>query len=220
MAVWAAPERAFCALGAGVHGSLICLLVIREAGVGEHAAGRGVSAGLVVPGWGGRVWLVGEVSGELADRGGAGRDPVVRLPPRRFSFVGRTAELGEIAARLGRHTVVTLTGVGGVGKTALAVEAAWIEVSAGRAEMACFIDLVPCRSDEQVVAALVEGVGIRGAAATAGVDAVAEAVSGVRSLLVLDNCEHVLGSARRGCDHLAGRGAGLPGLGTRRVPLC
>jgi hypothetical protein len=102
---------------------------------------------------------MGEVSGQ--DRA------VVRLPPRRFSFVGRTVDLGEIAARLGRYAVVTLTGVGGIGKTALAVEAAWTEVSAGRAELACFVDLVPCRTDEQVVAALVEGVGIRGAWATA-----------------------------------------------------
>ena len=133
--------------------------------------------------------------------------------------MGRTAELGEIAARLGRHAVLTLTGVGGVGKTALAVEAAWIEVSAGRAVMACYIDLVPCRTDEQVVAALVEGVGIRGAAATAGLDAVAEAVSGCRSLLVLDNCEHVLESARRACDHLAGRAADLRVLVTSRIPL-
>ena len=133
--------------------------------------------------------------------------------------MGRTAELGEIAARLGRHTVVTLTGVGGVGKTALAVETAWIEASAGRAVMACYIDLVPCRTDEQVVAALVEGVGIRGAAATAGLDAVAEAVSGGRSLLVLDNCEHVLESARRACDHLAGRAADLRVLVTSRIPL-
>ena len=53
----------------------------------------------------------------------------MRLPPRRSSFVGRTADLGEIAARLARHAVVTLTGVGGVGKTALAVEAGWIEVA-------------------------------------------------------------------------------------------
>ncbi len=162
---------------------------------------------------------MGEVSGELAGRGGAGRYPAVRLPPRRSSFVGRTAELGEIAARLRRHTVVTLTGVGGVGKTALAVEAAWIEASAGRAVMACYIDLVPCRTDEQVVAALVEGVGIRGAAATAGLDAVAEAMSGGRSLLVLDNCEHVLESARRACDHLAGRAADLRVLVTSRIPL-
>jgi predicted ATPase/DNA-binding CsgD family transcriptional regulator len=164
---------------------------------------------------------VGEVSGEIAGRGGdAGRDrAVMRLPPRRSSFVGRTVDLGEIATRLGRYAVVTLTGVGGVGKTALAVEAAWIEVSAGRAELACYVDLVPCRTDEQVVAALVEGVGIRGAGAAAGLDAVAGAVSGCRSLLVLDNCEHVLESARRACDQLSRRAADLRILVTSRIPL-
>jgi predicted ATPase/DNA-binding CsgD family transcriptional regulator len=133
--------------------------------------------------------------------------------------VGRPVDLGEIAARLGRHAVVTLTGVGGVGKTALAVEAAWIEVSAGRVELAFFVDLVPCRTDEQVVAALVEAAGIRGAGAAAGLDAVAEAVSGRRSLLVLDNCEHVLESARAACDQLAGRAADLRVLVTSRIPL-
>jgi predicted ATPase/DNA-binding CsgD family transcriptional regulator len=162
-----------------------------------------------------------EVFGERAGRGGdAGQDrAAVRLPPRRSSFVGRAAELGEVAARLGRYAVVTLTGVGGVGKTAVAVEAAWIEVSAGRAELACFVDLVPCRTDDQVVAALVEGVGIRGARAAAGLDAVVDAVSGCRSLLVVDNCEHVLESVRRACGQLAGRAAGLRLLVTSRIPL-
>jgi len=80
---------------------------------------------------------VGEFSGGFAGHGDTDRARVaVRLPPRRLSFVGRTADLGEIAARLARYLVVTLTGVGGVGKTALAVEAAWIEVSAGRADLA------------------------------------------------------------------------------------
>src|SRR5260370_38544928 len=139
--------------------------------------------------------MVVEVFGEAVGRGHVGRDrAAVRLPPRRSSFVGRTAERGESAARLGRHAVVTLVGVGGVGKTGLAVEAAWIEVSAGRAELACYVDLVPCRTDDQVVAALVERVGIRGARAAAGLDGVIDAVSGRRSLLVIDNCEHVLES--------------------------
>ena len=133
--------------------------------------------------------------------------------------MGRAAELGEIAARLGRYAVVTLVGVGGVGKTALAVEAAWAEVSAGRAELACYVDLVPCRTDDQVIAALVEGVGIRGAPAAAGLDAVVDAVSGGRSLLVIDNCEHVLGSVRHACDRLAGRVPGLRLLVTSRIPL-
>jgi predicted ATPase/DNA-binding CsgD family transcriptional regulator len=161
-----------------------------------------------------------EVPGQFAGRGGhVGRDRAVRLPPRQFSFVGRTADLVEVAARLGRYPVVTLTGVGGVGKTALAIETAWTEVSAGRAERACYVDLVPCRTEEQVVAALVEGVGIRGAQAAAGLDVVIEAVSDCRSLLVLDNCEHVLDAARGACDELAARAGGLRILVTSRIPL-
>ena len=161
-----------------------------------------------------------EVPGQFAGRDGdAGRDRAVRLPPRRFSFVGRTADLAQVAARLGRYPVVTLTGVGGVGKTALAIETAWTEVSAGRAERAYYVDLVPCRTGEQVVAALVEGVRIRGAGAAAGLDAVTEAVSDCRSLLVLDNCEHVLEPARGACDQLAGQAADLRILVTSRIPL-
>jgi predicted ATPase len=163
---------------------------------------------------------VAEVPGQFAGRNGdAGRDRVAWLPPRRFFFVGRTADLAEVAARLGLYPVVTLTGPGGVGKTALAVEAAWAEVSAGRAERACYVDLVPCRTGEQVVAALVEGAGIRGAGAAAGLDAVTEAVSGCRWLLVVDNCEHVLEPARGACEQLAGRAADLRILVTSRIPL-
>jgi predicted ATPase/DNA-binding CsgD family transcriptional regulator len=163
---------------------------------------------------------VAEVPGQFAGRDGdAGRDRALRLPPRRSSFVGRTADLAEVAARLGRYPVVTLTGVGGVGKTALAIEAAWTEASAGRAERACYVDLVPCRTQDQVVAALVEGFGIRGVGAAAGLDAVTEAVSDGRWLLVLDNCEHVLEPARGACGQLAGRAADLRILVTSRIPL-
>jgi len=161
-----------------------------------------------------------EVPGHFTGRDGdADRDRAVPLPPKRSSFVGRTADLAEVAARLGRYPVVTLTGVGGVGKTALAIETAWAQVSAGQAERVCYVDLVPCRTEEQVVAALVEGVGIRGPEAANGLDAVAEAVSECRWLLVLDNCEHVLEPARCACDLLAGRAADLRILVTSRIPL-
>jgi predicted ATPase/DNA-binding CsgD family transcriptional regulator len=162
---------------------------------------------------------VAQVGGQFDGSDGDVGDRAVRLPPRRFSFVGRTADLAEVAARLGRYPVVTLTGVGGVGKTALAIQTAWTEVSAGRSERAHYVDLVPCHTDEQVIAALVEAAGIRGTEAAAGLDAVAEAMSGCRSLLVLDNCEHVLKPARSACDQLAGRVADLRILVTSRIPL-
>jgi len=62
-------------------------------------------------------------------------------------------------------------------------------------------------------------VGIRGAEAAAGLDAVAEAVSGRRPLLVVDNCEHVLEPVRRACGQLAGRVADLRVLATSRHVL-
>jgi hypothetical protein len=160
----------FADLGCAEPGDL-CLADVRTCVFGfpvirrwlkKHAAARcfflpWLSAGRAVRSAG------GELSGDFAGRGTArGTRVAVRLPPRRLSFVGRTEDLGEVAARLARYPVLTLTGVGGVGKTALAVEAAWTEVSAGRADLACYVDLVPCRGDEQVVAALVEAVGIRG----------------------------------------------------------
>jgi alpha/beta hydrolase fold len=52
--------------------------------------------------------------------------------------------------------VVTLTGVGGVGKTALAIETAWSEVAAGRAERACHVDLVPCRTGGRGTGLIIE----------------------------------------------------------------
>ena len=197
---------------------MIGLPVIRRAVLGRPASYRDVPArlGYLRAGRYGR--LVGELSGDFAGQVLPGDPGCGRLPPRRLSFVGRAADLGEIAARLARYPVVTLTGVGGR-KTALAVEAAWTKASAGRADLACYVDLVPCRGDQQVVAALVEAVGIRGAQAAAGLDAVAEAVSGRRSLLVIDNCEHVLEPARRACEQLAGRAAVLRSLATSRIPF-
>jgi predicted ATPase/DNA-binding CsgD family transcriptional regulator len=164
---------------------------------------------------------LGDMFDGFAGLGGAvGRGgTAVRLPPRRSSFVGRAVELDEIVVRLRRYAMVTLVGVGGVGKTALAVEAAWIEVLTDRVATAFFVDLVPCRTDDQVVAAMVEAVGIRGAGAAAGLDAVVDALEGRSTLMVVDNCEHVLAAARQVCDRLAGRVAGLRLLVTSRAPL-
>src|SRR5258708_6510998 len=200
--------------------SLVCFLMIRQAGPGGACCRRRFCVPWLSPGHGGRVgwWWRSSASAPAVVVMRAGTRRRCGCRPGGLLLSG-AAELGEIAARLGRYAGVTLVGVGGVGKAGVAGEAAWIEVSGGRAELACYVDLVPCRTDDQVIAALVEGVGIRGAQAAAGVDAVADAVSGCRSLLVIDNCEHVLESVRRACEQLAGRAAGLRLLVTSRIPL-
>jgi predicted ATPase/DNA-binding CsgD family transcriptional regulator len=118
---------------------------------------------------------------------------VAGLPAARTSFVGRTAERAGVLAALAEHRLVTLTGPGGVGKTRLAVvvaEAAGPAFPFGGA----FVDLVPARADsvpQAVAAALGVGEGPQRPLEAA----IAGRLARGRSLLVLDNCEHVVDAA-------------------------
>jgi hypothetical protein len=67
------------------------------------------------------------------------------------SFVGRTAEVGEVARLLGEYRMVTVTGPGGVGKTRLACEVAW-QVASRLADGAWLVELAVVREPELVAA--------------------------------------------------------------------
>ena len=116
------------------------------------------------------------------------------LRPPTTSFVGRSSELAELTAALKIHRMVTLTGVGGVGKTRLALEVAsrsahdfpdgvWV------IELASISD--PAAVPEAVSAAL----GILQQPGKSLAHSVATALEGRSRLLVFDNCEHVLDAA-------------------------
>lgn len=116
------------------------------------------------------------------------------LRPQSTSFVGRESELSEVTEALTTHRLVTLTGVGGVGKTRLALEAAarsmasfpdgvWV------IELAAVVD--PAAVPEAVAAVL----GITQQPGLSVADSVAAAQEGRIRLLVFDNCEHVLDAA-------------------------
>lgn len=115
------------------------------------------------------------------------------LPAQRTTFVGRGAERGTIVAALQDERLVTLVGPGGVGKTRLAAvsaEAAAAAFPFGGA----FVDLVPARGgfvDQAAAAAL----GVVPRAQESPADAVVARLRQGRSLLVLDNCEHVVADA-------------------------
>ncbi len=134
------------------------------------------------------------------------------------SFVGREAELNEIAALVREHRMVTLTGSGGVGKTQTA-----LHVAAGLSEASnvpiCFVGLAPIGSPSLVVATVASTLGVQGMLDRALLDTLLAYLKNKRLLLILDNCEHVITEAARVAAILL---AGCPSvriLATSREPL-
>lgn len=116
------------------------------------------------------------------------------LRPQITSLVGRESELAEIADALVAHRLVTLTGVGGVGKTRLALEVAGR--SADRfPDGVWLIELAPV-TDPAVIPEAVAGLlGVTQQPGLSVADSVAAAQEARSRLLVFDNCEHVLDAA-------------------------
>ncbi|MFI2765640.1 BTAD domain-containing putative transcriptional regulator [Streptomyces echinatus] len=144
------------------------------------------------------------------------------LRPRLTSFVGREPELEAIRSDLYRARLVTLTGPGGSGKTRLAEEAAAALPSAW------LVELAPLDRPEAVPGAVVSALGLRETAlltnelATSQADPTAlliEYCTARSRLLVLDNCEHVIGAAAALAETLLTHCPGLTILATSREPL-
>jgi predicted ATPase/DNA-binding CsgD family transcriptional regulator len=123
------------------------------------------------------------------------------FPAALTSFVGRAAVVDQIAGQLGQYRLVTVTGPGGAGKTRLASEVA--KQVAGRfADGVWLAELAAVRDPAQVAAAVAAALGIRELPSAAAADALAHALARRQLLLVLDNCEHVIGAAAELCGRL------------------
>jgi predicted ATPase len=140
------------------------------------------------------------------------------FPAALTSFVGRAAVVDEIAAQLGQYRLVTLTGPGGAGKTRLAGEVAR-QVAGRFADGVWLAELAAVRDPAQVAAAVAAALGIRDLPAVVAADAVARALARRQLLLVLDNCEHVIGAAAELCGRLLLGADDVRVLATSREPL-
>ncbi len=126
-------------------------------------------------------------------------NPDVRLPPQRTAFVGRQRDLQQAAAQLQQTRLLTLVGMGGMGKTRMAVQLAQV-LQAQYAGGVAFVDLAIVPDLQAVPAALARALGLPAAAAGTAAEAQAAALLrlhqnaafGAPSMLLLDNCEHLL----------------------------
>ena len=123
------------------------------------------------------------------------------FPAALTSFVGRAGVVDEIAGHLGQYRLVTVTGPGGAGKTRLAGEVAR-QVAGRFADGVWLAELAAVRDPAQVAAAVAAALGIRELPSVAAADALASALARRQLLLVLDNCEHVIGAAAELCGRL------------------
>ena len=140
------------------------------------------------------------------------------FPAALTSFVGRAGVVDEIAGQLGQYRLVTVTGPGGAGKTRLAGEVA-TQVDGRFADGVWLAELAAVRDPAQVPAAVAAALGIRELPAVAAADALARALARRQLLLVLDNCEQVIGAAAELCGRLLLGADDVRVLATSREPL-
>ncbi|MGE0540734.1 MAG: helix-turn-helix domain-containing protein [Dehalococcoidia bacterium] len=141
------------------------------------------------------------------------------LPVPLTSFVGRERELAGAAGLLAAGCrLLTLTGPGGAGKTRLAIEGAQAVAHSFPAGV-WFVDLAPLPPHEEIVGAVAATLGVRdvpGRDLQAGILA---ALSSGQTLLVLDNCEHVIDACAALVARLLQASPRLTVLTTSREPL-
>lgn len=134
--------------------------------------------------------------------------PLHNLPAERTGFVGRESVVKEARQQLSTTRLLTLVGIGGIGKTRLALKLAESALAEHRHGVR-WVDLAPLSTAEQVEAALAEVLDYRHQGQGEPFAAIAAHCRHFELLLVLDNCEHLLDIVARAIDTLL---AGAPGL--------
>ncbi len=118
------------------------------------------------------------------------------LPRIPTSFVGREAEVAEITALLDAHQLVTLIGSGGIGKTRTSLQVA-ANLLDGSGDGVWFIELAPLSNGDYVTSTIAQAMGLTLPAEGDPVENLARALETKRTLLVFDNCEHLIEATGR-----------------------
>lgn len=117
------------------------------------------------------------------------------LPLALTSFVGREVELADLAALVREHRLVTVTGPGGIGKTQLALHVGMRLDEAAQGAV-CFVGLAPVAHPSLVVTAIASALGVQEVRNHPLLETLLTYLKNKTMLLILDNCEHVVGEVR------------------------
>jgi predicted ATPase/DNA-binding CsgD family transcriptional regulator len=148
--------------------------LLRKLGVGDRRALAGLAAA---------------VAGGVAPS--RPRRPAAPLPAPLTPFVGRTAERAALAAALTEHRLVTAVGPGGIGKTRLALAVA-AEHASEFTDGVWYVDLVPVTDSAMVAPTLAAALGLGEQQGQSTEETTLAWLAGRQSLIVLDNCEHLV----------------------------
>jgi len=163
-------------------------------------------------------------AGDSSEQSPAARcaDPAPRragnLPLQLTSFVGRERELGEVLGLARRHRLLTLTGPGGCGKTRLGLEAA-ASLLRDAGDGVWLVELAGLSDGALVAPAVGAVLGVESRSTRSSEQAVAAHVADAQMLVVLDNCEHLVGACARLAEGLLTHCPNLRILATSREPL-
>ena len=140
------------------------------------------------------------------------------LPAELARFIGRGQELAQVRALLGSSRLVTLTGAGGCGKTRLGLQVA-AELLDGSGDGVWLVELAAVTDQASVAPAISRALGLTGQPDRPALEAMLDALAFQYVLIVLDNCEHLIGACAKIADAVLRRCPRVHLLATSREPL-
>jgi predicted ATPase len=140
------------------------------------------------------------------------------LPAQPARFVGRERELSEIRRLVEDCRLVTLTGAGGAGKTRLAIQLA-AELLDGSGDGVWLVELAPVSNEDAVAPTILGVLGMATRSGQPPLDILVTGLASQQALIVLDNCEHLIGACAKVADAILRCCSEIRLLATSREPL-
>src|SRR5580704_15997430 len=140
------------------------------------------------------------------------------LPVQLSAFIGRDREVAEVRALVESSRLVTLTGAGGCGKTRLGLQVA-AELLDGSGDGVWLAELAAVTGEDAVPSAISQALRLAGQPGRPALEALLDALAAQDVLIVLDNCEHLIGGCAKTVDAIVRRCPRVHLLATSREPL-